>query len=221
VRPYYEVTLAESKPLMERYGLKRNSRNLEELIIRDFFQDKRGGVFLDVGANHYQLESNTFYLESVLGWSGVAVEPLEEFAADYATHRPRTKFIAAFAGDQDNGVVKFFVPPSNKLMASSTAAFAASRSQEVVETSMPTATLNTILQQAGVAALDFMSMDIELAEPQALAGFDLARFRPALVCIESHTDVRQKILEYFHQRGYTVVGKYLRTDTRNLYFKPL
>src|SRR4051794_30788409 len=35
--------------LQRRYGT-RNSRNAEEWVARDYFQDKRGGVFLDVGA---------------------------------------------------------------------------------------------------------------------------------------------------------------------------
>lgn len=65
-----------------------------------------------------------------------------------------------------------------------------------------------------------MTMDIELAEPKALEGFDIERFKPALVCIESHPEVRQQLLDYFHQHGYVVVGKYLRVDPHNLYFKP-
>ena len=64
-------------------------------------------------------------------------------------------------------------------------------------------------------------MDIELAEPKALAGFDVDRYRPALVCVEAHPDVRQEILDYFTRHGYTVVGKYLRMDPKNLYFSPL
>jgi hypothetical protein len=64
-------------------------------------------------------------------------------------------------------------------------------------------------------------MDIELAEPSALRGFDIDRYRPRLVCIEAHPDVRQFILDYFHRAGYVVVGKYLRVDVSNLYFTPV
>jgi hypothetical protein len=63
-------------------------------------------------------------------------------------------------------------------------------------------------------------MDIELSEPKALAGFDIDRFKPALVCIEAHPDVRQRILNDFHAHDYVVVGKYLRMDVTNLYFEP-
>src|SRR6266566_6456358 len=60
----------EIAPILQKYGAHRFSRNVEEWVIRDFFQDRHNGVFLDVGANDYRNESNTYYLETELGWSG-------------------------------------------------------------------------------------------------------------------------------------------------------
>ena len=65
-----------------------------------------------------------------------------------------------------------------------------------------------------------MSMDIELAEPKALAGFDIERFTPRLVVVEAHPEVRQQLLDYFAQHRYRVVGRYLRADPDNLWFAP-
>ena len=48
------------------------------------------------------------------------------------------------------------------------------------------------------------------------AGFDIARFKPRLVCIEARPEVRQTILDYQHD--YMIIGKYLRADPRKLYF---
>jgi hypothetical protein len=92
--------------------------------------------------------------------------------------------------------------------------------KNVKEIQVPTITLDDLLASEGVAKVDFLSMDIELAEPEALAGFDLRRYAPDLVCIEAHPEVRQAILEYFTRHGYVIVGKYLRIDTTNLYFTP-
>ena len=86
---------------------------------------------------------------------------------------------------------------------------------------MPTATLDDLLDSQGLTTFDLLSMDIELFEPQALAGFDVERFSPLLVCIEVHPEVRQQILDYFTGHGYVVVGSYLRADRHNLYFTPL
>jgi FkbM family methyltransferase len=218
---YYSApALAEIEPL-KKYGLdNRVSRNHEELIIRDFFHDQRNGVFLDVGANHYRDESNTYFLEQQLGWSGVAIDAIREFGADYAVHRPRTRYVAMFASDVADATVQFFVP-DNRLVASSSREFTERYGTAGEARQIPTTTLNAVLDQAGIAKIDFLSMDIELAEPKALAGFDIDRFRPAFVCIEAHPEVRQQILEYFARHRYVVAGKYLRVDPHNLYFQPL
>lgn len=212
---------AEIAPLARKYGNSRFSENMEEWIIRDYFQDRRDGVFLDVGANHYRDMSNTYFLESVLGWSGVAVDALEEFAADYRAHRPRTKFVAMFASDVADSSVQFFVAEQNKLVSSASREFTVKEGAPGVARTVPTTTLNAVLEQAGISRIDFMSMDIELAEPKALAGFDIGKYQPRLVCIEAHQEVRQQILDYFARHGYTVIGAYLRVDPRNLYFTPL
>jgi FkbM family methyltransferase len=213
----------ELEPFGQQFaGQSKSSRNLEEWIIRNYFQDRRGGVFLDVGANHYQRDSNTYYLETALGWSGVAIEAQSEFGAEYVTHRPNTRFVAMFASDVADKTAMLFVPVTgNKLVASSSREFTIREGAPGLGREVPSTTLTAALDQAGVARLDLLSMDIELSEPKALAGFDIDRFQPALVCIEGHPKVRQEILDYFTRHKYVAIGKYLRIDPNNLYFHPL
>ena len=66
----FDSSTPESQDLEQVYGPGSNSEHEEEWIIRDYFQSRRDGVFIDVGANHYQKYSNTYYLETVMGWSG-------------------------------------------------------------------------------------------------------------------------------------------------------
>ncbi len=210
----------EVQAFAARYGPGRHSEHAEEWLVRDFFQDRRGGVFVDVGANHPRQFSNTYYLETALGWSGVAVEPLREFEPMYAELRPRTRFRAFFVSDVSDATAKMYVLDDNSLVSSQTKAFTERYLGTSQERVVPTITLTDLLEKEGLSRIDFLNMDIELAEPKALAGFDIARFRPALVCIEAHPEVRSQILEYFHRHGYLVVGKYLRADEHNLYFAP-
>ena len=85
---------------------------------------------------------------------------------------------------------------------------------------MPTITLTDLLDSEKVQRVDYMSIDIELWEPKALAGFDIERFQPRLICIEAHEQVRQQILDYFTRHHYMLLGKYLRADVTNLYLTP-
>jgi len=210
----------EADALKAAYGPERYSRNEEEWIIRDFFKDRRGGVFVDVGAAHYKSTSNTYYLEHNLGWSGIAVEPLRHFAADYAKYRPRTRFRPFFVSDVTDDHVKMYTYGEDFAASSSDLDWVKRFGDNPREVSAVTITLNDLLAREKIETFDFMSMDIELAEPKALAGFDIERFRPALVCIEAHPEIRQVILDYFARHNYVVVGKYLRVDELNLYFAP-
>jgi FkbM family methyltransferase len=211
----------ELAALQTRYGPSRSSLGPEEWIIRDFFGDRRGGVFLDVGASHYRNHSNTYYLETALGWSGIAVEPLQTFASDYAQHRPRTKFRPFFVSDVSQEQAKLYFLSENAGVTSANKAFTDRYGKGAQEISATTITLNDLLTAEGVEAVDFMSMDIELSEPKALAGFDIKKYRPELVGIEAHPEVRQQILDYFARNGYVLLGRYLRADYNNLWFTPL
>jgi len=220
-QPVNEGMGAEERPLLQtfegRYGPQHNSHGPEEWIIRDFFQDRRGGTFLDVGAAYYQQDNNTYYLENRLAWKGIAIDAQPEYATGYAAHRPQTKFFAVFASDRADDSVGFLVQPSRPLEASVVHAEAGEGSRE---RRVPTTTLNALLDHEQVTHVDFVSMDIELGEPKALAGFDIDRFAPALVCIEVHPEVRQAILDFFQRHRYVIVGRYLPVDHMNLYFMP-
>lgn len=209
----------ELQPFVDRFGQPRYSSHQEELFVRDFFDDRRDGVFVDVGASHYRDRSNTYYLESELGWRGIAVEPLVEFAEDYRLHRPRTIFVPMFVSSASDARAKLYVG-RNTLFSSSRRDFVSDFTDVTRTVDVATITLDDLLAAEGVERIDFLSMDIELHEPEALAGFTIERYRPALVCIEAHPEVRQAILDYFTARGYVIVGRYLRADPQNLWFRP-
>jgi FkbM family methyltransferase len=214
---------AEMRPLQARYEADgRHSIGVEEWIVRDYFRDRRGGFFLDVGAADPIEHSNTYFLENRLGWSGIAIDARPEFAEAYRRHRPRTLFVPAFVANQDDARLDFYFLPNRPLASSSDRTFAETwKSGGTVEhRTVQTTTLNTLLSHAGASAIDFMSMDIELAELKALEGLDIGRYRPRLVGIEAHPEVRQELLGHFARHGYVLLGKYLRMDLQNLWLVP-
>ena len=220
-RYWDDVTLREVGRLRAAYGPGRYSANEEERIIRDFFKDRRGGFFVDVGASHYRDDSNTYYLDSRLGWSGIAIDPQATLEASYRMYRPRTRFFPLFVSDSSNDTARLYMAGRGSLSASGDRDFARLFGKDVSESVVPTTTLTDLLTRLQVGRIDLLSVDVELSEPKVLAGFDIDRFRPSLVCIEAHSQVRQQILDYFSRHAYVALGEYLRVDIRNLYFTPL
>jgi FkbM family methyltransferase len=212
---------AEMAIFRERYGPDHNTEREEEWFIRDFFGDRRGGVFVDVGANHYREANKTYYLDTVLGWTGLAIEPQTEFAADYARRRPRTRFLPFFVSSRSNETAQLYLIRDASFVASANQDFVRQFGEPDEVRNVPAVSLNDVFAREGISTIDFLAMDIELHEPEALRGLDLTRYRPRLVCIEALLPVRQQILDHFTTHGYVVVGKYLWVDRENLYFTPL
>jgi FkbM family methyltransferase len=190
-------------------------------VIRDFFQDRRGGFFLDVGAGQPISDNNTYYLEKHLGWTGIAVDALPELAEKWRRKRAAARFfnfiVTDHAGTLDtfyraelygvSSVEKPKTGPGQRAIAS----------EKIV---VPATTLTRLLDDNRVVQLDLLSMDIEGHEPKALAGFDIKRFQPRLVCVESKPANRAFLLEYFEKHGYQQLVRYLQYDTVNYYYAP-
>lgn len=219
LRKQPEEPAASPNWLVLTYGPKKYSQYDEELIIRDFFKDRRDGFFVDVGASHYRINSTTYYLERFLGWSGIAVDAICDYETGYRVNRPNTRFHCFFVGDRSDSDIDFYIIQRNKRLSSFSQEVAV-RQGDYKKVKIPLITLNDLLERENVSHLDFLSMDIELAEPAALAGFDIGRFNPSLCCLEAHPPILEQILKYFSKNGYEVIEKYRELDSLNLYFTP-
>jgi FkbM family methyltransferase len=200
------------------------SHGNEEIVIRDFFQDRRHGFFLDVGCGHPVDDSNTYYLEERLGWSGIAVDALPEMEPKWRRNRPASRFFNYIVTDHADTVESFFRAEPRARDISSIYKPDRDPSRNPVQSEeirVPTITLTKLLERNGVSSIDLLSMDIEGAEPLALAGFDIERYKPALACVEAKLMNRAKILRYFGDHHYRRIDRYLKYDVANYYFTPL
>ena len=196
---------------------KRYSQFNEELVIRHFFQDREAGIFVDVGCYHWKQHSTSYYLEAHLGWSGVGVDALPWLRNGYEKNRKATRFFHYIVSDTSGETQTLFAAgPLSSTDEARTEAWFPDRKLEPLE--IQTITLDDLLEEAGITKIDFLSMDIEGGEAGALRGFDIARFRPALVCIEVAAKNRDFVAKYFAQRGYERQTKYEPYDSVNQYY---
>jgi FkbM family methyltransferase len=132
--------------------------------------------------------------------------------------------VNALVTDRARGVQSFYRADGFPEVSSVSKALAEQQSRDftdggaVTERQVRTTTLDAVLGELDVADIDLLSMDIEEHEPQALAGFDLEGFHPALVCIEAHPAVRDALWSYFSRHHYVREDRYLGWDQSNWYF---
>jgi hypothetical protein len=196
------------------------SQGKEELLIRDFFSDRRDGFFVDVGAGHWSNDSNTLYLEQRLGWTGIAVDALAGEGDGYLAHRPGTNFFNYIVTDHSETRDPLYLAGCvSSTLRDHRELFGNTRGLDLPVVLVPTTTLDDLLDRFEVECIDLLCLDVEQGEPAALAGFDIERFRPELVCVEVGTDLVRKAVEpYFESRGYRRIDEYLAWDWVNWYY---
>ncbi len=194
-------------------------RDDPRIIIRDFFRDRRGGFFVDVGAFHWERFSTTHFLEKDLGWSGIAIDALAHLAPGWKLHRPASRFFVYIVTDHSGSTESFYMAGPISSTSEDWVKNFPNRKREPVKVEVPTITLNDLLDRNGVTHIDFLSMDIEGGEPAALRGFDIGRFKPELVCIEAGIARGPDLVAYFHDNGYERIDRYLPHDYVNWYFR--
>jgi FkbM family methyltransferase len=232
-----EQPCAEAKPwkprppnLLERaqkrFGVKIYSQWDEETLIRHFFDDQRDGFFVDIGAAACCFDSTTYYLESRLGWTGIAVDANASYRADYKKRRRGSRFFSYFVSDASDKLADFFLVPKAPGISSgdpkhiSKFPYVKERKLEIDQVKIPTITMNKLLEREKVQTIDFLSMDIEGAELAALNGFDIEKYKPRLVCVEIQKELADKLLDYFTRHGYRRIEEYRPFDQFNWYFTP-
>lgn len=145
------------------------------------------GVFVEAGAYDGYRYSNTYYLERLRGWSGVLVEPIPASFRRCVRDRPRSHVFqcALVAADGPQSVVMSYGGPTSAVHCghANPPAFGWERGYEV---SVRARSLTAVLDEAGVTAIDFMSIDVEGFELEVLRGLDLERFAPAYMLVETN-----------------------------------
>ncbi len=174
----------------------------EALMIANHFAG-RIGVYVEVGAYEPILMSQTWQLE-LRGWTGVLVEPVSEQAARLRAQRnARVAEVACGSPAQHGTSMELQVCDirSTLIPGFMDPEFSPREIRRV-----PIVTLDSVLAEAGLDRIDFISIDVEGAEIDVLEGFSLERYRPSLVLLEDFLSDQTRY-RHMTRRGYRLVRR--------------
>ena len=188
-------------------------------FVVSFFQGKRNGFFVDIGAFDGVTWSNSLSLEKYLGWKGFGVEPSSTAADTWEKHRTN-KVFRNCAWNEDGHVEFQLVTGYAEMLSGVTSAngFNDIHKQRILDeikkhggTSemirMPSLTVNSMLKVVGVSEVDYMSIDAEGAELEILQGFDFERNKCRLISIEQNGYDDGSAANYLSSLGYRNLGR--------------
>ena len=78
-----------AKNIVQNLFFDKDTKN-DLWITQCIYPRKRGGYFIEIGAANGTVGSSCFVLESRLGWTGICVEPHQDFFRDLVRNRPNS-----------------------------------------------------------------------------------------------------------------------------------
>ncbi len=159
------------------------------------------GFFIEAGANDGYSESNTYGLQKK-GWNGILIEPIPTLYAQCVKERSGAHlFNCALVSSEDTrdvvtmhygNLMSFIEGALSPHEAEKHLAKAAHFFGDSYTVAVPARTLTSILDEIHPPSIDFLSLDIEGYEAEALKGLDFSKYRPTYMLIE-HRDVARRI----------------------------
>ncbi len=193
----------------------------DKYVHEHFFQNKRNGVFVDVGAHDGIAINNTYFLEKELGWTGICIEPNPTVFENLKKNRSCLCIQACAA--EKAGTVQFIQAKGYTEMLSGMVHTFDPRhlvrlKREITQhggsyaiIDVPAINLNTILKEHGLAHVDFLSIDVEGGEFEILKTIDFRTIHISVITIENnYNDNRQR--QFLNSKGFQLVAILGGTD---------
>ncbi len=197
---------------MGEKAAKAELEKQEIALIRAYFDQKQGGVFVEVGANEpVSATSQSWHLEKRLNWTGLLIEPHPELAEKARQSRPGSVVCECACTSPDKeGQLTLYIPVQNGRLIPSHAAVEKNidvhHYQEHTDVCVKARTLEHLLEQNGIRQIDFLSIDVEGSEMDVLQGLDLEKRKPSLILLEDKHVVLTKH-RYLKKNGYMLVKR--------------
>ena len=186
--------------------------NQDTFFFYNFFRCMPGpGTYLDVGASHPKLLSNTYFLDVCLGWRGVCVEPDPSLAAAFGAGGNRSCLVVhkALSSAPGKGVLRAGL--LQRLEEGAQGEGGAEGGGEGEGEVVPLVTVEDVLAEAGWlpgdngrVVVDFTSLAVEEHELEVLLGvpWDAAELRFITV---TNTKATLDVRELLQDQAYAMV----------------
>ena len=171
----------------DRYARLSFAQEGEDMVVARFFEGRKTGFYVDVGAHHPRRFSNTAYFYA-RGWRGINIDAMPGSMDLFRAERPEDVNLELAIGDGRQQTYFLFNEPAlnglNRTVAERRDGRSGNRIVDRLE--VQTSTLAAVFDEHVPAGqtIDFLTVDVEGHDLEVLASNDWSRYRPRLVLVE-------------------------------------
>ncbi len=207
--------------LKNKYLIKRKTYAMEgeDLEIVKYLKNIKNGFYVDAGGYH-PLDRNNTYLLYKKNWRGINID-LSEFSIDLFNFiRPDDVNINVAVANNDNYVTFYYQKKLSQLTTIKRNIADQRMQGSIKEQQIKSNKLSTIINNTKYKnrKIDFLNVDIEGADFDALKSLDFDIYRPKLVCVEIYdeniekSDINVFLKKLNYTRKWSATFSHLYTD---------
>ena len=157
----------------------------EDLQVKKYFNNKKKGFYVDVGAYHPIQRNNTMLLHE-MGWEGINIDISDFSIKLFDRLRPNDTNLNV-AVSKTNGYVEMFYQKKLSQLLTIKEKIANNVFQGKIKSKkILSKTLNEVLKESKYCKkkIDFLDIDVEGADLEVLESLDFSEYSPELICVE-------------------------------------
>ena len=198
----------------------------DKIIKKKFFDGKKNGFFIEIGAYDGIIGSNCYHFERFLNWDGIAIEPSNVQFEKLKRNR-KCKVLNNAISDEVKEVEFIEVIEGLTQMSGINDRFF-KRNIDIISTNQPSKTksvsLKTITFDEIVPKnrdIDYLSIDIEGGEMNLLKSIDFKINNIKVVSVENNVPKEQNFKNFFEEVNFTYLDRIGQDEIfyNNEYFK--
>jgi FkbM family methyltransferase len=201
-----------------------SQKGQDKFLHEQIFKNKKNGFFVEVGAHDGVSFSNSYFFETFLDWKGICVEPNAVFFEKLQKNRrciceqycitniqTRMPFLKCkgYMLEMYSGLIDYIDPRHMKRIVDEAHTYGGD--MEIME--VECIPFKELFRRHNVCHIDFLSLDIEGGEYQALQSIDFNEVTIAVIVVEDNFD-EDTIKNFLLAHGYEYL---IRIGKDNIY----
>ena len=192
----------------------------EDVLISRYFENKKNGFYVDVGALHPINGSMTYNL-SKMGWKGINLDMMQENLVLFNLFRKKDINVCT-AVSSSKGEIDAYLFESGSGLNTNSIEWANKWKKKLDKNffvrKVKKEKLNNILKSFNVdKTFELLNIDVEGHELEVLKGINFELYRPKLITVEIHVNKTKDIFQsdvykFLHKHKYELMSQYRQTS---------